>query len=249
MYTIYICDDDALFASSLRAKVEQCFPDFFQISVFHSVGALQAAAEKTPPNIALLDIQLGQDDRSLDNGISLASRLFPASSQTQVIFITGYVEYCSDVYETEHVYFLLKPLDPRLLERALQKAVERLEQQPPTLTIQSREGTFSLPLSDILYIESHMRKLNIHTPKHTYEVPGSLSSLPQEIQSNMLQCHKSFLVNPRHVRAILTPSSSFNKFFQLSSGESIPISQSQWRASRSAFLDLIAQQTKGVHHL
>ena len=114
MYTIYICDDDALFASSLCAKVHQLFPGSFQISVFHSIRTLQAAAEKTPPNIALLDIQLGQD-----NGISLAKQLFPSPSQTQVIFIIGYVEYCSDVYETEHIYFLLKPLDPVLLKKSL----------------------------------------------------------------------------------------------------------------------------------
>ena len=239
MYTIYICDDDALFASSLRAKVQQVFPGACQVSVFHSIRALQAAAEKTPPNIALLDIQLGQD-----NGIALARQLFPAPSQTQVIFITGYIEYCSDVYETEHIYFLLKPLDPALLKKALQKAVDKLEAQPITLSIQTREGAFSLPLTDILYIESHMRKLSIHTLKNTYDVSGSLSSLPQAIQEKMVQCHKSFLINPRHVQAILTPPSSFNKFFQLSSGETIPISQSQWRASRSAFLDLIAQQTK-----
>lgn len=244
MYTIYICDDDALFASSLRAKVQQLFPGSFQISVFHSIRTLQAAAEKTPPNIALLDIQLGQD-----NGISLAKQFFPSPSQTQVIFITGYIEYCSDVYETEHIYFLLKPLDPVLLKKSLQKAVDRLEALPITLSIQTREGAFSLPLTDILYIESHMRKLSIHTPKNTYVVSGSLSSLPQEIQQKMVQCHKSFLVNPRHVQAILTPSNSFNKFFQLSSGESIPISQSQWRASRSVFLDLITQQTKEVPSL
>ena len=210
MYTIYICDDDALFASSLCAKVQQLFPGSFQISVFHSIRALQAAAEKTPPNIALLDIQLGQD-----NGISLAKQLFPSPSQTQVIFITGYIEYCSDVYETEHIYFLLKPLDPVLLKKSLQKAVDRLEALPITLSIQTREGAFSLPLTDILYIESHMRKLSIHTPKNTYVVSGSLSSLPQEIQQKMVQCHKSFLVNPRHVKRSLhrqTASINFSSF-------------------------------------
>lgn len=137
MYTIYICDDDALFASSLCAKVQQLFPGFFQISVFHSIRTLQAAAEKTPPNIALLDIQLGQD-----NGISLAKQLFPSPSQTQVIFITGYVEYCSDVYETKHIYFLLKPLDPVLLKKSLQKAVDRLEARPSPSPSRPGKGRF-----------------------------------------------------------------------------------------------------------
>ena len=173
-----------------------------------------AAAEKTPPNIALLEIQLGQD-----NGISLAKQHFPSPSQTQVIFITGYIEYCSDVYETEHIYFLLKPLDPVLLKKSLQKAVDRLEALPITLSIQTREGAFSLPLTDILYIESHMRKLSIHTPKNTYVVSGSLSSLPQEIQQKMVQCHKSFLVNPGRISRI------GREMIELEDGSRLPISR------------------------
>ena len=210
MYTIYICDDDALFASSLCAKVQQLFPGSFQISVFHSIRALQAAAEKTPPNIALLDIQLGQD-----NGISLAKQLFPSPSQTQVIFITGYVEYCSDVYETEHIYFLLKPLDPVLLKKSLQQAVDRLEALPITLSIQTREGAFSLPLTDILYIESHMRKLSIHTPKTRMSSPAPSLRYPRRSSKRWSSVTKVFWSIPGMSKRSLhrqTASINFSSF-------------------------------------
>ncbi len=174
MYTIYICDDDALFASSLCAKVQQLFPGSFQISVFHSIRTLQAAAEKTPPNIALLDIQLGQD-----NGISLAKQLFPSPSQTQVIFITGYVEYCSDVYETEHIYFLLKPLDPVLLKKSLQKAVDWLEALPITLSIQTRgRGVFSLPDRHFIHREPHAKVEHPYPQKHVCRLRFPLFATP-----------------------------------------------------------------------
>ena len=61
---------------------------------------LEAAVERgLHADIAVLDILLGQDD-----GITVAKRIFPSATQTQVIFITGYVEYCSSVYETCLLY-------------------------------------------------------------------------------------------------------------------------------------------------
>lgn len=162
VYTIYICDDDALFASSLCAKVQQLFPSSFQISVFHSIRTLQAAAEKTPPNIALLDIQLGQD-----NGISLAKQLFPSPSQTQVIFITGYIEYCSDVYETEHIYFLLKPLDPVLLKKIPAKGSGPAggTAHHPLHPDQGR-GVFSPPDRHFIHREPHAKIEHPYPQKH-----------------------------------------------------------------------------------
>lgn len=39
--------------------------------------------------------------------------------------MTGYVEYATPVYETPHVYFLLKPVQAEQLYAALGKALER----------------------------------------------------------------------------------------------------------------------------
>ena len=45
--------------------------------------------------------------------------LFPTGSKTQVIYATGYIEYCTPVYETQHVYFLVKPVRQSTLDDAL----------------------------------------------------------------------------------------------------------------------------------
>lgn len=240
MYSVYICDDDPAFTSFLAEQVRAVFPSGCQIETFYTAQDFSAAVSAKVPDIALLDIKIGPD-----NGISLAKQLFPASSNTQVIYITGYAEYCTDVYETEHIYFLLKPLKIPELQRSLSKAVERLRRAPVSLVVQNSSTTCKLPLSKIHYIESHTRKLYIFTAEQRYEMTGKLSSLPESVQRQMVHCHKSFLVNPQYIQAVVTPDGSFNKHFRLFSGQTIPISQSRWRTSRQEFLALLTQPDQG----
>lgn len=67
-------------------------------------------------DILITDINLGTDAA---DGISTVRDLFPAGSKTQVIYATGYIEYCTPVYETQHVYFLVKPVRQSALDDAL----------------------------------------------------------------------------------------------------------------------------------
>lgn len=240
MYSVFVCDDDPVFASFLAEQARAVFPSNCQIEIFHTAQDFSAAVSAKKPDIALLDIELGPD-----NGISLAKQLFPVGFNTQVIYITGYAEYCTDVYETEHIYFLLKPLKLPELQRALSKAIEHLEITPVSLVIRNSNTICKIPLSQIHYIESHIRKLYIFTTKDRYEMSGKISSLPDAVQHQMVHCHKSFLVNPQYIQAVVTLDGSFNKHFRLFSGQTIPISQSRWRTSQQEFLALLTQPDQG----
>lgn len=240
MLTVYICDDDSSFISSLVTLTKRYLSQESEIFTFTSAEALSDAVSKNAPDIVLLDIELKSE-----NGISLAKKIFPSSSKTQIIYITGYVEYCTAVYETEHIYFILKPLKPLELKLALDKAIRRLNHRSPSFLFHSGSTIHRIPISEIYYIESHTRKLHVHTRSQVLETIGKLSSLPSEISDRLISCHKSFLVNPQHIKAIVSPENSFNKFFQLSTGESIPISQKKWRESQHSFLSLLSTQMIG----
>lgn len=116
MWNIVLCDDNPQVTKGLQNWVLAQFPQS-RVFSFSSAKDLEAAVERgLHADIAVLDILLGQDD-----GITVAKRIFPSATQTQVIFITGYVEYCSSVYETEHIYFLLKPIQEATFRRAMEK--------------------------------------------------------------------------------------------------------------------------------
>lgn len=237
MYHIYICDDDRTFASMLSSLLPTLCSVPCEIETFHSVEAFTGAVRRNRPDIALLDIEVDSD-----NGIEMAKKLFPERSSTQVIYITGYAEYCTDVYETEHIYFLLKPLKEKELKKALDKAINCLQKAEPLLIVRTNEQVYAVALSDIYYIESKTRKVLLHTADGVHTMTGKITGLPEEIQSRLIHCHKSFLVNPLHVKAILSPSDSFNHFFQMDNGEKVSISQARWQESRHQFLDVLTRE-------
>ena len=77
-----------------------------------------------------------------ENGIEAVARLFGTRPQdeqndqdnqddqdalelpTQVVYVTGHAEYCTKVYDTDHVSFLLKPVGRTELRAALKKAID-----------------------------------------------------------------------------------------------------------------------------
>lgn len=233
MTNVLICDNNPIFADYLKQEVLSILEDPCTVSVCHSPEELRKECKKTSPQIALLDIHL---NNTPENGIALAKELFPAGCGTSVIYITGYIEYVSDVYETEHIYFLRKPVEKEYLIRALRKALEQEPKRSTSLfSIYSNGATQLIDLREVLCVESFYRKLRFRMWNEVLECYGTFSKLPVEVQKHMIHCHKSFLVNPDYIRTM-----DHQKFI-LKDGTSVPISRARSTDSRKAFLDYCAR--------
>ena len=80
---------------------------------------------------------------------------FPRAANYQVIYVTGYVEYATPVYETPHVYFLLKPVQAEQLDAALGKALERLASQTGAyLPVTCGGAVAAASVGRIIYLET-----------------------------------------------------------------------------------------------
>lgn len=124
MLRIAICDDERihrrhtaeLIDGALAARGED-------ISCFDSSEALlQAVDSGYMPDIAVLDIQLGEMD-----GISLAKKLNALTPSCRIIFVTSYLAFATEVYSAEHVYFILKSQIDERIGSALEKAVSAID--------------------------------------------------------------------------------------------------------------------------
>lgn len=232
MLSLVICDDSPEVLETLRQMVSANLPHPapYRIDTFSSSEKLTKAVRKgLQPDIALIDIKFGQE-----NGIHLAKQLFPLGSRTQVIFVTGYIEYCTAVYETEHIYFLVKPVNGQELQQALRKALERLNSGPEKLlTLRSRTMIQRIPLSAIRYIESRARKVIIYYGSTSYEHYSTLTDLLNQLPENFIHCHKSFCVNMEHI-VRMEPDR-----FILSDEKTIPISQTKRTETRTRFLEFL----------
>ena len=179
------------------------------------------------PSVVLMDIELGAGVC----GIDVVKRLFPAGSGVQVIYITGYIEYCTKVYETEHVSFLVKPVQEEELKAALDRALNRTADNiREGIMLRSGSELRFLPFAGLCFLESAGRKMRFCCGEHVYESYARMKNVVQTLDGRFYQCHKSFVVNLDWV------ASCNGREYTMTTGERVPISSRYRAAAKSAFL-------------
>jgi two-component system, LytTR family, response regulator len=112
----YLVDDEPLALERLRRLLEGTG----RVKVIGSTTEPEkavAALTADPPDVCFLDIQMPRL-----NGFEVLARL---PSQPIVVFTTAYDQYALKAFGVNSVDYLLKPVEPESLDRALKK-VERL---------------------------------------------------------------------------------------------------------------------------
>lgn len=231
-YEVSIVEDLAEHAEALERAL-RLSPRGEDLAISHFASARALAdhlAKDGRVDICFMDINLGDDDAYL-SGIQAVANLFPRTSETQVVYVTGYSDYHASVYSTRHVGFLPKPVKQHELDAALAQAIANLEERcRETIAVTSNGRLVAIDPAKILYVESARRKAIIHLVDEVVETYAKLGDLERSLSSSFVQCHKSFLVNMNHVRELTARS------VLLSSGEVIPVSRQRKTATREAFL-------------
>lgn len=254
MYQVVIIEDDDDQANAIIRLLDhharRTELALTRLASGEELDAYMAHGGGASPDVLLMDIVLG--DRAANgqgpgvegaptaraasplapaNGIDLVRRHFPEGCGTQVIYITGFIEYCTKVYQTEHVYFLTKPVDQGDFNAALDKALVKCAHRPARLLeVQVGSAIKALPLDKISYIESDRRKVRIHTNGEVVETYASLSSLCERLPVSFIRCHKGFVVNMDCIGELQATD------ILLLSGELVPLSQRKRAGVREAFL-------------
>ena len=159
------------------------------------------------------------------NAISIIAQYLKESSPLQIIYMTPKIEYCTEVYETRHCGFLLKPIR---LERALRLLEEK---KAKGIVVQRGSSLHILSPQSLLYVESHGRVLKIVTDSEIIETYDKMDHFSFQLDKRFLQCHKSYLVNMERVKRYCGDS------FLMGNETTIPISQSRRKIVRQQFLD------------
>ena len=129
------------------------------------------------------------------NGIEAARSLRERREDTVLVFITGIRDYVFDAFDLYAFQYLLKPIDEgkfaEVLERAVREAAKKKERR--VLFIRSRNLT--LDQSEILYIESRAKKVEIHTVRQTIEIYAAMDELEGQLGDEFYRCHRAYIVN------------------------------------------------------
>lgn len=236
MLRIAVCDDDKTSLASIKKLVAQSLKEEYVLTSFHSgLDLMMYLSEqvKGQLDIAILDIDLGAGP----NGIELAKRINQDYPRVKIIFCTGFIEFSQDVYDSEAVYFLVKPIKAEKMQNALKRALVSLNAgKKETLQLKNEGSILSLNVSEIRYIESIRRQISIVGESGTFSCYAKLSDVLPKLPFRFIRCHKSFIVNLDFVQALGRDE------FVLAQGVRIPISRSLYEEVKRAFLSYLGDR-------
>lgn len=197
-YRIAVCDDDEVQLKTLHSQISKwsslsghpC-----EVRCFSSAEAfLFAYEEDSTFDILLLDIEM----EGL-SGIGLARRIRCENHRAEIIFITSHFEFISEGYEVDALHYLTKPVPEAKLAAVLDKAAARLAVEPPFVVITCEGGTVKLYEADILYVESFLHYIAIHTKEKEYKIKENISSFEKKLSEDFFRIHRSYLVSLKYV--------------------------------------------------
>ncbi len=149
--------------------------------------------QRQPADIVLLDITMPQVD-----GFEFIRR---QEKPPLIIFTTAHSEYALQSYEHDAVDYLKKPIPFERFQRAVLKAIQRLEANPTKeipreIRLKIDGDLKTISFDNILYLQSLGNYLKIHTPAKIWLTQVTThhieDSLPKEV---FLRIHKSYIIN------------------------------------------------------
>lgn len=143
-----IVDDERLARRDL-ASLLAAFPDVQVVGEAEDVPSAAQAVTAWQPDVVFLDIQMPGP-----TGFELLDAIPPS---VQIVFVTAYDEYAIRAFEVNALDYLLKPVNPERLRRAL----ERLEHEVRSRTVAGRQLAYHDRL--FLLLNTHHRFLRIDT--------------------------------------------------------------------------------------
>ena len=230
MLRIAICDDEQIwhkkskqliesFASKMNYEVELVY-FYTDTELFAYTGA--------PFDAVFMDIEL--EDA---NGIHVATAINEKWPDCAVLYVTNYLFYATDVYQSEHIYFVLKDQFEEKLPEMFKKLFHIREQAEEKLHFDlvgsSNRDLFVAP-KDILYFERDKRRTYIHTIWGDYETWEKISDIETKLSTqDFVRCHNSYIIYLPAVREMNNTS------ITMKNGAKIVISRNYASHTREIF--------------
>lgn len=129
-----------------------------------------------------------------------------------------------------------RPIRQSTSRSVVEQMMARLHDQtiPPSWSnfrIAGKQKIRDVPFNAILYFEARDKKIELRMRDQELAFSGTLSQLEEELPGDFIRCHKSFLVNRRHILSV----DRSNSLVVLDNQIELPISRSYKKAFWEAY--------------
>ncbi|MFZ4784907.1 MAG: LytR/AlgR family response regulator transcription factor [Flavobacteriales bacterium] len=189
-----ILEDEPLAAARLREFVLKR-PDLALIGMFVDGTEALTFISENEIDVAFLDINVG--------GMSGIDLLEKRRSEFRVIITTAYQEYAVKGYELEVDDYLLKPFHYARFSLAVDRVIERLQQQvKSSILVKCENRVERVIIDDVLFIEGMDDYRRIHTRSRRIMTPTTFRELEEAlVGTSVIRVHRSHMVNMNRMQS------------------------------------------------
>lgn len=193
-----IVEDEEQGMHNLSLKLKKNCPEVDIIGKASTGEKAVKMISQYQPQLVFMDIQLGTM-----SGFDVLSKL--THVHFEVIFTTAYDNYGIRAIKANALDYLIKPIKPKELKEAVQKAARVIDESGPVskIIIPINNGIQVVPIKDILYCEADNTYTNIFRNRNEDRrllVTKPLADIERKLPGNKYcRIHRKYLVNLDYV--------------------------------------------------
>ena len=213
-----IIDDMPLAIASLKEDLK----DIQEVDLIGTAEGVISGAKivsKLKPDLIFLDVHMGDGD-----GFDLLEII--ADAESKVIFTTASKDHAIQAFRFEAVDYLLKPIDPELLQVAVSKTYNLILEEPSLskskIVLNTQEEIRMVDIDQIIRLESMGNYTTFFTADgNKILVTKTMKEYEKQLDDRFLRVHQSHLVNLDHIKAYIKSEGGYLK---MKDGSEIPVS-------------------------
>jgi len=221
---VLLADDESMARQRLE-RLLKALPDVVLTRSCESAEEVLDEVRRRPVDVLLLDIRMP--------GLSglEAMQLLP-EPRPYVIFCTAHREHAVEAFDHGAVDYLLKPVDPARLKKALERAQQRLGSEVNRLPIVTRHGIRLLRPEDISHVVLDGELATVFTATEQLLTDATLQELQDKLAPfGFERVHRRALLHLGRV-ARLTPLETGGFLAHVRPGQEVEISRQVARELR-----------------
>jgi two-component system response regulator AlgR len=207
---ILVVDDEPLAVERMQLLLARC-EDVACAGTASDGEAAIRLVEALSPDLVLLDIAMPGMD-----GIDVARALAAMPRSPVVIFVTAFDSFAVAAFEIEAVDYLMKPVDPERLARALDRARDHIGRRGSEAAAASEKsryleefwasdqtGLVRISVQDIDKVSAERDYMRLHVGKRSWLVHHSMAKLEEGLDpACFVRLHRSAIVRRDNVTGL-----------------------------------------------
>ena len=210
MIRTVIIDDEEYIRKLLSSLLNSECSEVDIVGEADSVETGIGLINNTNPDLVFLDIKLPDG-----SGFDILSGI--KNLNFNVIFVTAFEEYAIKAFEFSAIDYILKPVDPELLVRAVKRTTHKMkaelslkmntllsnvkEDEDKKIVLKTSDQVYLIKVKDIICLESDQNYTTVNVvDRKNILVSRTLKDLSNLLEDfGFIRIHRSHLINPAYI--------------------------------------------------